>query len=69
MEKKFITITELLEQVDDPMVQKFFDLESEALLDEKIEVLKALIDGKPPEAIPNYYKVLELIPTDQHWDL
>ncbi len=69
MEKKFIQITELLEQVDDPMVQKFFDLESEALLDEKIEVLKALIDGKPPEAIPNYYKVLERMPQDQHWYL
>ena len=69
MEEKFIKITELLEQVDDPMVQKFFDMESEALLDEKFEVLKALIDGKPPEAIPNYYKVLERMPQDQHWDL
>lgn len=69
MEEKFIKITELLEQVDDPMVQKFFDMESEALLDEKIEVLKALIDGKSPEVIPNYYKVLERMPQDQHWDL
>lgn len=69
LEEKFIQMTELLEQVNDPMVHRFLDLDSEELLDEKIEVLKALIDGKPPESIPNYYKVLELMPKDQHWDL
>lgn len=69
LEEKFIQMTELLEQVNDPMVHRFFDLDSEELLDEKIEVLKALIDGKPPESITNYYKVLELMPKDQHWDL
>ena len=38
------------------------------LLDEKIEVLTALKDGKPPDQIPNYYSVLENFSPDQHWD-
>ncbi len=40
----------------------------EELLDEKIEVLTALKDGKPPDQIPNYYSVLENFSPDQHWD-
>ncbi|MFQ9429077.1 MAG: hypothetical protein ACLR1M_11030 [Oscillospiraceae bacterium] len=69
MEEKYIKITELLEQVSDPLVHRFFDLDSEELLDEKIQVLTALKDGTPPKDIPDYYKVLELMPKDQHWDL
>lgn len=48
---------------------KFFDLESDKLLDEKIEVLTALKEGKTIEDIPNFYKVLELMPEKgQIWD-
>lgn len=49
-------------------VDRFFDADSEELLDEKIEVLTALKDGKPPDQIPNYYSVLENFSPDQHWD-
>ena len=41
---------------------------SDVLVDEKIEVLTALKDGKPPDQIPNYYSVLENFSPDQHWD-
>lgn len=59
-------IFSLLFDVDDNLVQRFLDPESDELLDEKIEVLTALKEGKKPEEIPNYYKVLN-IPEGQ-WD-
>jgi hypothetical protein len=61
-------IIDLIADVDDYMVHKFFDSDSEKMLDEKIEVLEALKRGEKPMDIKNYYKVLELYPTDQHWD-
>ena len=50
-------------------LDKFFDIDSEKMLDEKIEVLKSLKAGKPIEKIPKFYKVLELMPKDgEIWD-
>lgn len=70
LEEKKIKIFELLPQVDDPLIDKFFDIESDKMLDEKIEVLTALAKGKPPIEIPQYYDILELYPQDgQMWDL
>ena len=68
--EKWLKVMELLPQVDDPMVHAFFDTDSEELLDEKIEVLTALIEGKTPSEIPKYYDILELKPDDDtHWDI
>lgn len=68
--EKWMKVMELLPQVDDPMVHAFFDTDSEELLDEKIEVLTALIEGKTPSEIPKYYDILELKPDDEtHWDI
>lgn len=67
-EEKYMKIADLLPQVSDPVVHRFFDLESEELLDEKIEVLTALLKGKPPNEIPEYYKILEKMDNTQHWD-
>lgn len=67
-EEKMIKIGELLLQVSDTLIDRFFDLDSEELLDEKIEVLTALKDGKKPSEIPKYYSILEKFTTDQHWD-
>ena len=63
-------ITDLLLEVEFPFqMDKFFDLESDKLLDEKIKVLEALKKGKNIEDIPNFYDILELYPgDDQHWD-
>lgn len=67
-EEKYMKIADLLSEVNDPVVHRFFDLDSEELFDEKIEVLTALKNGKPPDQIPNYYSVLENFSPNQHWD-
>ncbi len=68
-EKKMIEIFDLYTRFDDLLVNKFFDFDSEEMLDEKIEVFRALAEGKKPIDIPNYYKVLEKYPKDgQFWD-
>ena len=70
IEEKWIEVQSLLLQVNDPMIHAFFDTDSEELLDEKIEVLTALIEGKTPSEIPKYYDILELKPDDDtHWDI
>ena len=69
MQDKMIKIFELLAKVNDRIFEQYFDVESEKLLDEKIEVLTALANGKKPDEIPNYYEVLELYPKDDEiWD-
>ena len=68
IEKK-MKIQDLLLEVYDDMIFKFFDLESEKLLDEKIEVLTKLSKGVTPSEIEDYYKILELYPKDNEiWD-
>ena len=67
MEKK-IEIMNLLIEVDDELANKFLDVDSDKLLDEKIEVLRALRDGKKPDEIEKYYDVLELYPEGEMWD-
>lgn len=50
-------------------VDNYFDVDSEKMIDDKIEVLTALIEGKPIEQIPKFYKVLELMPKNGDiWD-
>ena len=63
-------IADLLLEVEFPFqMGRYFDLESDKLLDEKIKVLEALKKGKNIEDIPKFYDVLELYPgDDQHWD-
>lgn len=69
MNEKTIKIMKLLIEVDNHLIDLFFDLDSDELLDEKIEVLTALKDGVVPADIPNFYKVLELMPDDDTlWD-
>lgn len=50
------------------LVQKFFNIDSTDMLDEKIEVLEALNSGKTIDEIPNFYKILELMPKEGMWD-
>ncbi len=66
---KLLKIFDLYTKFDNTLVNKFFDFESEEMLDEKIEVFTALAKGKKESEIPNFYKVLELYPKDgQIWD-
>lgn len=66
--EKVERIFALFLQCDDELVQRFFDLESDELLDEKIEVLTALANGEAPADIPRYYDVLEKMPKTGNWD-
>ena len=65
---KKIMILDLLVVVDDDLIQRYFDIDSDKLLDEKIEVLKALKKGKQIKDIPNYYDILEKLPENGVWD-
>ncbi len=67
IEKK-IKIMDLLLEVNCYEVDKFFDVDSEEMLDEKIEVLTALKNGKTIAEIPKFYDVLELMPKNEIWD-
>lgn len=62
-------IFSLLLEVSDGLVAKFFDPDSDKMLDEKIEVLTALKEGRKPSEIPKYYDILELYPEEEaQWD-
>lgn len=67
--EKKIRILDLLFEIDDVVFKQFFDIDSEEMIDEKIEVLEKLASGVVPADIPNYYKVLELYPKEgEIWD-
>lgn len=71
-EREFIEkkskIMDLLPLVDNYEVDQFFDIDSDKMLDDKIEVLTALKEGKPIAEIPKFYDVLELYPKNEMWD-
>ena len=66
--EKRAQIMDLLFEVDCYEVSQFFDVDSDDMLDEKIEVLTALKEGSTIEEIPNFYDVLELYPKNDMWD-
>lgn len=68
MTDKKLEIIYLLSQIHEPLLS-FFDIESDRLLDLKIEVLKQLKDGKQISEIPRFYDILELYPEEDIWDL
>lgn len=63
-------IDDLLTEIEfPPMLLQFFDSDSDKLLDEKIEVLTGLKEGKQISDIPNFYDILELYPGEGvYWD-
>lgn len=66
MEKQ-VQIMDLLPYAIGIPEMKYFNLDSDKLLDEKIEVLTQIKEGKTIGEIPNFYKVLEDLP-DNMWD-
>lgn len=68
MEEKKIQIMDLLSCAIGIPEMKYFNLDSDELLDEKIEVLTQIKEGKTIAEIPNFYKVLEDLPEDDMWD-
>lgn len=65
---KQIKIMDLLLEVNCYEVDQFFDVDSDKMLDDKIEVLTALKEGKTIAEIPKFYDVLELMPKNDMWD-
>ena len=61
VEEKKIKIMGLLSEMYDPLLD-FFDIDSDKMLDEKIQVLTDLKNGKTIAEIPNFYDVLENYP-------
>ena len=73
MVDKKIKIFELLSEVYDPLLC-FFNVDSDEMLDLKIEVLTDLKNGKTISEIPKFYEILELYPEEKDrevvlWDL
>ena len=68
MEEKKIQIMDLLSYSIGIPEMIYFNLDSDELLDEKIEVLTQIKEGKTIAEIPNFYKVLEDLPADDLWD-
>lgn len=69
--EKEIKIMNLLTQVAglNYEIDNYFDTESDKMLDDKIEVLTALKNGKTIGEIPKFYKILELMPKNGDiWD-
>lgn len=66
--KKHEQVWDLLIEVHDLLVEKFFNLSSFDMLDDKIAVLEALQSGTSPNKIPKYYDVLEDYPEGEKWD-
>lgn len=66
--EKRAKIMDLLFEVDCYEVDQFFDVDSDDMLDDKIEVLTALKDGENIADIPKFYDVLELYPKKDMWD-
>ncbi len=67
--EKMLKVEDLYAEVYGIPELKYFDLSSEELLDEKIEVLTQLKKGKKIGEIPNFYAVLEKLPKEGKWDL
>lgn len=69
MIEKHMKINELYPYLAEvPMLMKYFDSESDKMLDEKIQVLEALKEGKNIKDIPYFYEVFELLPEEGIWD-
>lgn len=61
-EEKLMKIMRLLSYAIGISEMVYFDVDSEELLDEKIEVLEQIKDGKKIQDIPHFYEVLEKLP-------
>lgn len=67
MEDKKGKIIELLMQINDPVLLEFFDIESDEMLDEKIEILQRCANGENIMEIGVH--ILEKMPKTGIWDI
>lgn len=67
MEDKKGIIIGLLMKINDPVLLEFFDIESDEMLDEKIEILQRCANGENIMEIGVH--ILEKLPNDGLWDM
>lgn len=67
MEDKKGVIIDLLMQINDPILLEFFDIESDEMLDEKIEILQRCANGENIMEIG--LNILEKMPKGERWDI
>ena len=67
MEDKKGIIIRLLMQINEPVLLEFFDIESNEMLDEKIEILQRCANGENIMDIG--FHILEKMPKDGIWDM
>ena len=67
MEDKKGIIINLLMQINDPVLLEFFDIESDEMLDEKIEILQRCVNGENIMEIGLH--ILEKMPKEGIWDM
>lgn len=67
MEDKKGEIIKLLIQINDPVLLEFFDIDSNEMLDEKIEILRRCANGENIMEIGLH--ILEKMPSDGIWDM
>ena len=67
MEDKKGEIIRLLMQINDPVLLEFFDIESNEMLDEKIEILQRCVNGENIMEIG--LQILEKMPENGIWDM
>ena len=67
VEDKKVKIFDLLSSAIGIPEMRYFNVDSDEMLDDKIEVLTQLKEGKPISEIPNFYEILEDLPEDL-WD-
>ena len=67
MEDKKGKIIKLLMQISDPALLEFFDIESDEMLDEKIEILQRCVNGENIMEIGLH--ILEKMPQSGIWDM
>lgn len=70
-EEKKIKLMQLGQNIHDPLINNFFDWNSNKMLDKKIEVFEELKKGTPYTKINGLYDILEEYPKDTEkvfWD-
>lgn len=67
MEDKKGEIIRLLMQINDPILLEFFDIDSDEMLDEKIEILQRCANGENIMEIG--LQILEKMPKEGIWDI
>lgn len=68
MLSKRIEVVDLFMQAHLGRLASYFDLDSTENLDDKIRVLREVIEGKPLDEIDGFMGIFELLPKDGLWD-